>query len=45
MTDELRALFDFRRALQALAALTGEDAFCDIAAGFDGIAELLWRIR
>lgn len=43
MTDELRALWRMRQALQLLAALTGEEGFCDVAGGLDAIAALLWK--
>lgn len=32
-----------RRALQALAAFTGDDAPCEWAADLDALADLAWR--
>lgn len=37
------ALFHIRRALQGLAALTGDDTAADIAAALDAIADTSWR--
>lgn len=45
MTDIFHRLYHLRRALQHLAALTGDDSFCDIAAALDGLAARLWEGR
>lgn len=45
MTDILHRLYHLRRALQALAAFTGDDTFCEVAAALDQVAARLWEGR
>lgn len=36
-------LYYARRALQALAALSGDDTCCDLACEIDALASVVWR--
>lgn len=42
-SDLLHSLYHARRALQALAALSGDDACCDLASELDALAAIVWR--
>lgn len=42
-SDLFHYLYHARHALQSLAALSGDDACCDMAAELDAIASAVWR--
>lgn len=44
MTEYLTTIYHLRRALQLLAAFTGEEELCEVAAALDAVASALWKI-